>query len=215
MRKAIGLTAVGSLLASGGMAMADHQSVEELILGPQTLIFGEHATNVPSKVFNFDLVLGDNNQPVVGFRIDFDYVNIFNDSSWASDLEMKLTTPGGQQIVFGQFSFNGGDPFCGFSLLYEEREQVSARIADSSEAMCEGSEDIDGAAYTEICECDSPSPRRRRRSPKGYFDQLSPTRRRDRRQDEADECGPQVVGSPADSACVHLASSSPPHIPGD
>ncbi|MCH7848398.1 MAG: hypothetical protein IIB53_08550 [Planctomycetes bacterium] len=110
MRKAIGLTAVGSLVASGGMAMADHQSVEDVILVTD-LIFSVHDNNLPSKVFNFDLVLGDNNQPVVGFRIDFDYVNIFDDSSWASDLEMKLTTPGGQVTVYGQESFNGGDPF--------------------------------------------------------------------------------------------------------
>ena len=110
MRKAIGLTAVGSLLASGGMAMADHQSVEDVIL-ETSLFFAVHPTDVESKVFNFDLVLGDNNQPVVGFRIDFDYVNILNDSSWASDLEMKLTTPGGQVTVYGQKSFNGGDPF--------------------------------------------------------------------------------------------------------
>ena len=112
MRKAMGLTAVGSLLASGGMAMADHQSVEEVILVTD-LIFSVHDSNLPSKVFNFDLVLGDNNQPVVGFRIDFDYVDEPNDSSWAQDLELKLTTPGGQVIIYGQLDPNNnfGDPF--------------------------------------------------------------------------------------------------------
>lgn len=110
MRKAIRLTAAGSLLAVGGVVLADHQSVEEVILFTD-LSFGVHATDVPSKIFNFDLVVDENGQPVVGFRIDFDYVNIFDDSSWASDLEMKLTTPDGQVTVYGQDSFNGGDPF--------------------------------------------------------------------------------------------------------
>ena len=110
MRKAIGLTAVGSLLASGGVAMADHQTSEEVIL-ETSLFFDVHPTDTPSKVFNFDLVLDENGQPVIGFRIDFDYVNIFVDSSWASDLEMKLTTPNGQTLVYGQKEFNGGDPF--------------------------------------------------------------------------------------------------------
>ncbi|MEE9131793.1 MAG: hypothetical protein V3T84_17415 [Phycisphaerales bacterium] len=110
MRKAIGLTAAGSLLAIGGAAMADHQSIEKEILFTD-LVFAVHEIGTPSKVFNFDLVVDENNNPVVGFRIDFDYNNLFDDSSWASDLEMKLTTPGGQVLVYGQADFNGGDPF--------------------------------------------------------------------------------------------------------
>ncbi len=110
MRKAIGLTAAGSLLAIGGTAMADHQTSEEVILFTD-LVFAVHEVGSPSKVFNFDLVVDENNQPVIGFRIDFDFVKVIADSSWASDLEMKLTTPGGQITVYGQESFNGGDPF--------------------------------------------------------------------------------------------------------
>lgn len=110
MRKAIALTAVGSLVAIGGAAMADHQSVEEVILF-QSLNFAEHDFNFPSKVFNFDLVIEDNPFPVIGFRIDFDWVDLLGDSSWAADLEMKLTTPGGQVLVYGQEAFNFGDPF--------------------------------------------------------------------------------------------------------
>ncbi len=110
MRKAIGLTAAGSLVAIGGAAMADHQTSEEVILFTD-LVFAVHEVGSPSKVFNFDLVVDENNQPVIGFRIDFDYNNLFFDSSWASDLEMKLKTPGGQVLVYGQKEFNGGDPF--------------------------------------------------------------------------------------------------------
>lgn len=112
MRKAIRLTAVGSLLAVGGMAMADHQSIEEVILF-ESLSFGFHDPFTDSKVFNFDVGLGDNNQLVVGFRIDFDYVDEPNDSSWAQDLELKLTTPGGLVTVYGQLDKgnNFGDPF--------------------------------------------------------------------------------------------------------
>ncbi len=110
MRKAIKLTAVGSLVAIGGVAMADHQTSEQVIL-ETSLFFAVHPTDTPSKVFNFDLVLDENGMPVIGFRIDFDYVNILDDSSWASDLEMKLTTPNGETLVYGQKSFNGGDPF--------------------------------------------------------------------------------------------------------
>ena len=112
MRKAIGLTAVGSLLASGGMAMADHQSIEEVILVTD-LSFAVHKPFSDSEVFNFDLVLEDNPFLVVGFRIDFDYVDEPDDSSWAQDLELKLTTPGGQVIIYGQLDPNNnfGDPF--------------------------------------------------------------------------------------------------------
>ncbi|MCZ6857332.1 MAG: hypothetical protein O7F70_04980 [Gemmatimonadetes bacterium] len=110
MRKGIGLTAVGSLVAIGGVAMAGHGTVEDVMIVTDRE-FGVHDIGSPSKVFNFDIVLDENNQPVIGFRIDFDYVNIFDDSSWASDLEMKLTTPNGQTLVYGQKEFNGGDPF--------------------------------------------------------------------------------------------------------
>lgn len=112
MRKAIGLTAVGSLVAIGGVATADHQTIEEEILVTD-LVFSDHSFMDPSKVFNFDFVLENNPFLVVGFRIDFDYVDEPNDSSWAQDLELKLTTPGGQVIIYGQLDpgNNFGDPF--------------------------------------------------------------------------------------------------------
>ena len=113
MRKAIALTAVGSLVAIGaGVAMADHEIREDEIFF-DSLKFDVHLNTEPSEVFNFDLVLEDNNQLVIGFRIDFDYDDQFQDSSWAQDLELKLTTPDGQVIIYGQLDpgNNFGDPF--------------------------------------------------------------------------------------------------------
>ena len=48
---------------------------------------------------------------VVAFTFDVDFVNVFGDSSWASDLEMMVTNSAGETFVVGQKKFNGGDPF--------------------------------------------------------------------------------------------------------
>ncbi len=104
MKKTVTLTAAGSLVALGGAAFAD--GIDQVIdLGDWVveaheigIVFG------PSIDFTSDL-------EVTGWTFDVDFVNLFLDSSWVSDLEMKVSNPAGETFVVGQKAFNGGDPF--------------------------------------------------------------------------------------------------------
>ena len=104
MKKTVTLTAAGSLVALGAAAFAD--GIDQVVeLGDW--VVEEHEIGIvfgPSIDFTSDL-------EVTGFTFDVDYVRVVPDSSWASDLEMKLTNPAGETFVVGQKEFNGGDPF--------------------------------------------------------------------------------------------------------
>lgn len=100
MKKTVALTAAGSLVALGGAAFAQEQSYDiswiveahdiGIVIGP-----------------SFDIV---SDLEVTGWSLEVDYVNVFGDSSWMSDLELKLTNDDGDWVV-GQNDFDGGDPF--------------------------------------------------------------------------------------------------------
>ena len=107
MRKTVALAAAGSLVAIGGATYA--QNIEKKIELGDWKIDAHDIGEFPQ--LSLDFTLEENGNAVIGFRVDFDFTNQFNDSSWASDLEFKLTDPGGKTFVVGQADFNGGDPF--------------------------------------------------------------------------------------------------------
>lgn len=108
MRTSIPLSAVASLVAFGGEAFGGDFIEEKLELGSWVVPVHD-VGEFPTLTIEIDVV--GNNQPVVGFQFDMDFVNVFHDSSWASDLEFKITTPDGGTFIVGQEEFNGGDPF--------------------------------------------------------------------------------------------------------
>ena len=108
MRKSVALAAAGSLVAIGGAAYAQDFIEKKIELG-NWKVDAHDIGEFPQLTLDFDLEA--NNNDVVGFRVDIDYVNQFGDSSWASDLEFKITAPNGRQFIVGQADFNGGDPF--------------------------------------------------------------------------------------------------------
>ena len=111
MKKFPAITVAGGLIATTGVAFANDWVIEEII-NLDDMKFTEHRPFTPAnEIFSFDVFLEANNNPVVGFAIAFDYINQNVDSSWASDLELQITTPSGSVWIVGQSSFNGGDPF--------------------------------------------------------------------------------------------------------
>ncbi len=103
MRKTVALAAAGSLIAIGGAAWAQ-----------QDIELGEWKVNVHAQGVvigpSFDFNLEPEEIRIVGFRLDFDFVNQFDDSSWAADLEFKLTDPGATTFVVGQLLDNPFGP---------------------------------------------------------------------------------------------------------
>ena len=103
MKKVHTIAVFGGLIATTGIASAQ-------VLDFGNLTFAVHPNNLPAdEVYNFDFTL--TGADVLGFVINFDYVNNANDSSWGSDLELQITTPSLNTYIIGQSSFNGGDPF--------------------------------------------------------------------------------------------------------
>ncbi len=132
MKKTVTLTAAGSLVALGGAAFADGQG---LAFDLGDWVVDAHDIGIvigPSIDFTIDFPVG------LGWTVDFDYVNQFDDSSWASDLEFKLTNPAGDTWVVGQNDFNGGDPFGPQDEIWDfdgAGSQPSGHYAHSSDAF--------------------------------------------------------------------------------
>ncbi len=106
MKKTVALTAAGSLVALGGAAFAGGGHLLEQIVDLGDWVVDAHDIGIvigPSIDFTADFL-------VTEWHFDVDYVNQFDDSSWASDLEFKVTNAEGDWVV-GQQAFDGGDPF--------------------------------------------------------------------------------------------------------
>ncbi len=108
MRKTVAFAAAGSLLAIGGAAYAQGNIEKKIELGDWKVDAHDISIVIGPSI---DFTLEENGNAVIGFRVEFDFTNQFDDSSWASDLEFKLTDPGGKTYVVGQQAFDGGDPF--------------------------------------------------------------------------------------------------------
>ena len=105
------VTVAGGLIATATVALANDWN-GETVIDLDDMLYTFHEPFTPAnESFDFDRILEDNNRPVVGFSISFDYVNQLNDSSWASDLELQITSPMGSTWIVGQSQFNPGDPF--------------------------------------------------------------------------------------------------------
>ena len=111
MTKVPTIAGLGCLIATTGIA-----SAQSFDLGD--MLFTAHEPFTPAnETFEFDFKpIG---KDVLGFIITFDYVDHAADSSWASDLELKITTPSETEFIVGQLAFDGGDSFSGSISLPE------------------------------------------------------------------------------------------------
>jgi len=67
---------------------------------------GSLSPAAPDVAVSFTVVDPPNNNQIIGFDFQYDFAETPNDASWASDLQLCLTPPGGTQICYGGF---GGD----------------------------------------------------------------------------------------------------------
>lgn len=94
MKKSIALMTVSALaITSAAMATGD----ETFVVGSFELDGAQSTGTIP-------LDLTPNTKGVIGFTVSFDYDEPISDASWASDLRMFLTAPGGKLVDLGGFS---------------------------------------------------------------------------------------------------------------
>ena len=111
MKNLPSITVAGGLIVTTSVALANDW-VNETMIKLDTMQFTFHEIGTKAnETFSFDIELEDSNMPVVGFAVNFDYLNVGNDTSWASDLELQITTPSGNMFVVGQTIQDGGNPF--------------------------------------------------------------------------------------------------------
>jgi hypothetical protein len=111
VRKLRAITVAGGLIATASLAVATEWTSEEII-NLDDMLFTFHDPFTPAnEVFDFDILLEENNRPVIGFSVSFDYVDMNDDMSWASDIEFQISSPGESTWIVGQEQFNGGDPW--------------------------------------------------------------------------------------------------------
>jgi len=81
----------GAVLGLASVASAQHN-------------LGSVPNALPDALHTFTVVDPPNNELILGFDFQFDFDDPSNDASWASDLQLCLTPPGGTQVCYGGFS---------------------------------------------------------------------------------------------------------------